>query len=174
MSSAAVRHTWLLFHNPGVWHRRASSGCKDTARGHYEPRVLYNKLKWLDYSREMLFLFIWHGGNTRRIRLVFAAEGKRYKSQLFECIISSCPAGSFEHISRVFLQDFLIMFIHHLATISLISFSYVNNMLRVGSLVMCVHDSSDFLLEVRTNARGSTLFWIIFIKQHCYIFRILY
>ncbi|XP_051763314.1 ceramide synthase 5 isoform X2 [Ctenopharyngodon idella] len=44
-------------------------------------------------------------------------------------------------------QDFLIMFIHHLATISLISFSYVNNMLRVGSLVMCVHDSSDFLLE---------------------------
>ncbi|XP_051549342.1 ceramide synthase 5-like isoform X3 [Myxocyprinus asiaticus] len=44
-------------------------------------------------------------------------------------------------------QDFLIMFVHHLATISLISFSYVNNMLRVGSLVMCVHDASDFLLE---------------------------
>ncbi len=89
---------------------------------------------------------------------MFAAEGKRYKSELFVCIISSCPAGSFEHISPVFLQDFLIMFIHHLATISLISFSYVNNMLRVGSLVMCVHDTSDFLLEVRTNARGSTLF----------------
>lgn len=46
------------------------------------------------------------------------------------------------------LQDFLIMFIHHLATVSLISFSYVNNMVRVGSLVMCVHDASDFLLEV--------------------------
>lgn len=40
------------------------------------------------------------------------------------------------------------MFIHHLATVSLISFSYVNNMVRVGSLVMCVHDASDFLLEV--------------------------
>lgn len=40
------------------------------------------------------------------------------------------------------------MFIHHLATVSLISFSYVNNMARVGSLVLCVHDASDFLLEV--------------------------
>lgn len=45
-------------------------------------------------------------------------------------------------------QDFLIMFIHHLATVGLISFSYVNNMARVGSLVLCVHDASDFLLEV--------------------------
>lgn len=40
------------------------------------------------------------------------------------------------------------MFIHHLATVSLISFSYVNNMVRIGSLVMCIHDASDFLLEV--------------------------
>lgn len=84
------------------------------------------------------------------------------------CIIFSCPAGSFTRISRVFLQDFLIMFVHHLATISLISFSYVNNMLRVGSLVMCVHDTSDFLLEVRThnNAFTVTLFWVIFSNQH--------
>uniref|UniRef100_A0A8C8W2W9 Ceramide synthase 5 n=1 Tax=Peromyscus maniculatus bairdii TaxID=230844 RepID=A0A8C8W2W9_PERMB len=43
--------------------------------------------------------------------------------------------------------DFLIMFVHHLATIGLITFSYINNMVRVGSLVMCLHDSSDFLLE---------------------------
>lgn len=41
------------------------------------------------------------------------------------------------------------MFVHHLATVSLISFSYVNNMTRVGILVMCVHDASDFLLEVQ-------------------------
>lgn len=51
-------------------------------------------------------------------------------------------------------QDFFIMFIHHLATVSLISFSYVNNMVRIGSLVMCIHDASDFLLEV---GRGSVL-----------------
>lgn len=40
------------------------------------------------------------------------------------------------------------MFLHHLATISLITFSYVNNMARVGTLVLCLHDSADALLEV--------------------------
>ncbi|CAJ1050308.1 ceramide synthase 5 isoform X1 [Xyrichtys novacula] len=53
----------------------------------------------------------------------------------------------FSQFTDIKRKDFLIMFIHHLATVSLISFSYVNNMARVGSLVMCVHDASDFLLE---------------------------
>ncbi|KAH0499899.1 Nostrin [Microtus ochrogaster] len=39
------------------------------------------------------------------------------------------------------------MFLHHLATIFLITFSYVNNMARVGTLVLCLHDSADVLLE---------------------------
>lgn len=47
------------------------------------------------------------------------------------------------------------MFIHHLATVSLISFSYANNMARVGSLVLCVHDASDFLLEVSNDHKQS-------------------
>lgn len=40
------------------------------------------------------------------------------------------------------------MFLHHLATVFLITFSYVNNMARVGTLVLCLHDSADALLEV--------------------------
>lgn len=41
------------------------------------------------------------------------------------------------------------MIVHHLATIFLITFSYANNMLRAGTLVMCVHDASDIFLEVK-------------------------
>ena len=40
------------------------------------------------------------------------------------------------------------MLVHHFATISLITFSYANNMLRMGTLVMCVHDAADIFLEV--------------------------
>lgn len=43
------------------------------------------------------------------------------------------------------------MFLHHLASVFLISFSYVNNMARVGTLVLCLHDSADAFLEVKVS-----------------------
>nr|XP_046252446.1 ceramide synthase 5-like [Scatophagus argus] len=56
----------------------------------------------------------------------------------------SLMVSQFTDIKR---KDFMIMLVHHLATIMLITFSYGNNMLRAGTLVMCVHDASDIFLE---------------------------
>ncbi|XP_033341835.1 ceramide synthase schlank [Megalopta genalis] len=54
---------------------------------------------------------------------------------------------SFSQFFDVKRKDFWPMFIHHIATIILMCFSWVGNLTRIGSLVLLVHDCADIFLE---------------------------
>lgn len=58
------------------------------------------------------------------------------------------------------LQDFKEQVIHHVATIVLIGFSWLVNYIRAGTLIMLVHDASDYLMEVWTD------FWSRCLTEH--------
>lgn len=44
-------------------------------------------------------------------------------------------------------KDFWVMFVHHAATIALMSFSWTCNFFKVGTLVLIIHDIADIFLE---------------------------
>ncbi|KAI1705709.1 TLC domain-containing protein [Ditylenchus destructor] len=52
-------------------------------------------------------------------------------------------------------SDFLEICIHHVVTIGLLSFSWATNFIRVGTLVLLVHDISDIVLEMTKYLRYS-------------------
>ena len=59
---------------------------------------------------------------------------------------------SFRSIS--FQQDFWAMFVHHVVTLCLLGFSWACNLVRMGTLVLLIHDFADIPLEVRLRAIG--------------------
>ena len=58
-------------------------------------------------------------------------------------------------------QDFWEMFIHHIATLALLVFSWTNHMHRMGSLVLLIHDFADHWLELAKLARYAN-FTVVF------------
>lgn len=49
------------------------------------------------------------------------------------------------------------MFTHHIVTISLMAFSYLENYPRIGSLILVLHDGADFWLELAKIAKYASL-----------------
>ncbi|KAK6326839.1 hypothetical protein J4Q44_G00024840 [Coregonus suidteri] len=80
----------------------------------------------------------------------------------------------------VLRKDFKEQMVHHMATIFLISFLLVVNYIRAGTLIMLLHDSSDYLLEsakmfIYAGWRNTSnyvffLFATVFIFTRLYIF----
>jgi len=77
-------------------------------------------------------------------------------------------------------KDFWEMFIHHQATIALIMFSWTTHFVRMGTLVMIVHDCGDPLLELAKllryakNTRASEAVLVVFtpvwVISRCVVF----
>uniref|UniRef100_A0A8C5DBN2 Ceramide synthase 2-like n=1 Tax=Gouania willdenowi TaxID=441366 RepID=A0A8C5DBN2_GOUWI len=53
----------------------------------------------------------------------------------------------FSVASDIKRKDFKEQIVHHVATITLIGFSWLVNYIRAGTLIMLVHDASDYLME---------------------------
>lgn len=51
------------------------------------------------------------------------------------------------HFSDVRRKDFWELFIHHIITILLLTFSWIQNMIRIGTLVLVIHDTIDPIVE---------------------------
>uniref|UniRef100_H2ZH54 Homeobox domain-containing protein n=1 Tax=Ciona savignyi TaxID=51511 RepID=H2ZH54_CIOSA len=82
---------------------------------------------WVDYPRQSMWQSVYY---------YYMLEGGFYISLLFSIM------------NDVKRKDFTEQLIHHMATIFLIVFSYVANFVRIGSMVMAIHDISDVILEL--------------------------
>ncbi|XP_074157760.1 LOW QUALITY PROTEIN: ceramide synthase 4-like [Sminthopsis crassicaudata] len=83
-------------------------------------------------------------------------------------------------------KDFREQIIHHFSTITLIYFSYCSNYIRIGTLVMLIHDVSDVFLEAgkmfnyaqwnKSSGTTFTIFTVIFIFSRLVIlpYKVLY
>lgn len=60
---------------------------------------------------------------------------------------------TFSQFVDVQRKDFWVNFVHHIATILLMCFSWANNLLRAGTMVLAIHDAADFWMEAAKMAR---------------------
>lgn len=102
---------------------------------------------WLGYPRIPL---------DNRLWWLYQAEAAFYwnlmLSQFFDNQIQRkvAPASSSLalQLGAESVQDFVMNFVHHVATLALICFSWTINYVRGGALVMVIHDVCDPLIEV--------------------------
>lgn len=57
------------------------------------------------------------------------------------------------------------MFVHHVVTLCLLTFSWACNLVRIGTLVLIIHDFADIPLEVLFNLRKENELIVIFYNR---------
>ena len=67
-----------------------------------------------------------------------------YLVQLGIWIITCASHCFFEERSK----DYVMMFIHHIVTIGLVAVSYFANYVRIGTVVLLLHDASDVWIDL--------------------------
>lgn len=101
------------------------------------------------YSKILKFLkksWFW---NRREIWIDYPAH--LLTSEIYYYYVVSCAFYVSLLVTQFFdvkRKDFWQMFFHHLVTISLIIISYVTNFTRIGCLILLIHDSADYWLEL--------------------------
>lgn len=67
-------------------------------------------------------------------------------------------------------SDFGVSMTHHLATLILVALSYIFRFIRVGSVVLPLHDASDIFLEVGKMSKYSGFEWIASVSFVAFVF----
>ncbi|KAI1698125.1 TLC domain-containing protein [Ditylenchus destructor] len=89
---------------------------------------------WMNYPKHPVDSILWW---------YYMLQTAFYYSLLYSCAFD------------VRRSDFVEMCIHHVVTIGLLSFSWATNFVRVGTLVLLLHDISDVVLEMVKYLRNS-------------------
>ncbi|KAJ8249467.1 hypothetical protein GJAV_G00235280 [Gymnothorax javanicus] len=139
------------------WSRRQVERWFRQRRNQDRPGVLkkFREASW----RFAFYLLAFIGGvialydkpwsyDTREVWAGFPKQSM-LESQYWYYIIEMSFYGSllFSVAFDVKRKDFKEQIIHHLATLTLLAFSWCANYIRIGTMVMLVHDASDVLLE---------------------------
>ena len=102
----------------------------------------------------------WYNGNLTEIQKPWAWNTKEYWNEYPKHFVTddlfwyyqikigyyfSVTASQFFDVKR---KDFWLMFAHHIATILLLALSYLCNITRAGAVIILLHDSVDFWVQL--------------------------
>ena len=121
--------------------------CAFTAAGLYIVTLEDGGTRWLDDAASL-----WQADGGVHVRSADALFRLPSRASLHALYLAQTSVYVATTVSHVFVEerhnDFLLMLSHHLVTLALIGLSYWFNTLRLGVVVMLLHDASDIVIDV--------------------------